>query len=691
MMSEPFKYRVSVIVPVYCAQAYLRDCLESLVWQTIPGREMEVLMIDDGSSDSSFDIMREYARRFPNFRALQKENGGVSAARNYGISHAQGKYLMFLDSDDMLASDTVKSVADFFDAHEEEVDLVTYRIVLIRGDERRRLHFRYDILTESGVYDLLQPENAYICQTTVNVCVKNFGVRNVLFDTSLNDHEDQKYNTQILQPKMKLGFCAEGEYRYIQHAESVSHTHLPSDYRYEESLQCWESLFDDYAPDEVPLYLQALFVNNLKRKLDINVLFPDPADTERYRECRERQVALLDRVEDSVILNLPRLSPYLSHYFISLKSGNEIHLAQRGGAFVLLNHGQPLSDDAFSEICLERFRLEKDFLSLTASVRSPFFIFFDEPPMLLLKVNGSQEEKTPLPVTFSCRSYTGPHTLTGRSWQFDLNLDLRGVNSFQITVLPDGQAEMPTRWVIHRNFCFLHLDDRHDATIIENRFLLHDNGVFHLTPVSFKQLLRRRLRFWRHPRTWLLRQLYLLPHRGIVWLYLDAPGVSNGPAYRQFVHDLKTSDGIERFYVIRSDRYRRRTSQYSKDLQEHLLSFASLRHKFLYMHAERIITSAEKWEQSLPFSDQSYRRYHELCPQYEFVLLPESKEAAAELSPLQNPDLLRFDRILSPVPSTGAFADTLHTEMLPADCTDLYSLIYSLLIKKETNDGKDGV
>ena len=205
--------KVTVIVPVYNCEEYIPACLQSLLAQTLPQSEFEVLLINDGSTDNSAEICRRLAEEHANVRFFDKENGGVSSTRNMGIENAEGKYFLFLDADDTLTPDTLKTVSQFFDKHYDEIDMVTYRIVPFWEDHRYPLHYRYKILQKTGIYDLNEGENRYITQTTMNICVKNLGKgNNVLFDTSLVYHEDQKYCLQVLDRYMKLGFCDGPEY-----------------------------------------------------------------------------------------------------------------------------------------------------------------------------------------------------------------------------------------------------------------------------------------------------------------------------------------------------------------------------------------------------------------------------------------------------------------------------------------------
>ena len=92
--------QVSIIIPVYNVEPYLRQCLDSVLGQTF--KNFEVLLVNDGSSDSSGDICREYVEKDSRFHYFEKENGGLSDACNYGIERAQGEYLTFIDSDDFV-------------------------------------------------------------------------------------------------------------------------------------------------------------------------------------------------------------------------------------------------------------------------------------------------------------------------------------------------------------------------------------------------------------------------------------------------------------------------------------------------------------------------------------------------------------------------------------------------------------
>ena len=102
--------KVSIVVPVYNAQKWLGYCLNSLLAQT--WTEFEVILVNDGSTDDSLEICRNYAELDSRFRVLDVPNGGVSRARNLGVSQATGRYLVFVDSDDVVTPDMLEVMLD---------------------------------------------------------------------------------------------------------------------------------------------------------------------------------------------------------------------------------------------------------------------------------------------------------------------------------------------------------------------------------------------------------------------------------------------------------------------------------------------------------------------------------------------------------------------------------------------------
>ncbi|HJD96893.1 glycosyltransferase, partial [Mailhella massiliensis] len=105
MSGGPF---LSVIIPVYNVEKYLARCLDSVLAQSFS--DMEIICVDDGSTDSSPDILRAYAARDARIRLIHQKNRGIAAARNAGLDAAAGRYVAFVDSDDAVTPDIYKSI-----------------------------------------------------------------------------------------------------------------------------------------------------------------------------------------------------------------------------------------------------------------------------------------------------------------------------------------------------------------------------------------------------------------------------------------------------------------------------------------------------------------------------------------------------------------------------------------------------
>ncbi len=114
--------KISIIVPCYNTQEYVERCVDSILTQDYPSEKMEILLVDDGSTDQTGNIIDRYDREYENVTALHQQNGGSAAARNLGIAHATGEYLGFIDSDDYIASDMYSSLVEA--ALEEQAAMV---------------------------------------------------------------------------------------------------------------------------------------------------------------------------------------------------------------------------------------------------------------------------------------------------------------------------------------------------------------------------------------------------------------------------------------------------------------------------------------------------------------------------------------------------------------------------------------
>lgn len=164
--------KVSIIVPVYNSSKYLKSCLDSLVNQTLD--EIEIIAIDDCSTDNSLDILREYEDRFPNKIKVfhNDKNLGQSATRNRGISVATGEYIGFLDSDDYVNFDMYKTMYEGAKEHDYP-EVITTGLCFVKDDSYLNDNFRLFSRKAGNTYNVLDNPKQ-ILDESPSVCNKLF-------------------------------------------------------------------------------------------------------------------------------------------------------------------------------------------------------------------------------------------------------------------------------------------------------------------------------------------------------------------------------------------------------------------------------------------------------------------------------------------------------------------------------------
>ncbi len=621
-----FEYKVTMIVPIYNMEDFLRDCLDSLVAQTIDPKDFEILLIDDGSPDNSIDIMREYAAKYPNMKILRKENEGLSPTRNYGIKRAKGKYIMYIDADDTLSPETVEKVTDFFDKHYDEVDLVTYMEIPIIGGREGKPHYRYKTLVDSGVYDLTRPENTFISQTRVNVCVKNEGDDNILFDPDREfRHEDQKYCIQVVRRKMKIGYCNKGIYYYLHQPQSIVRTYFYSYYIFENTMKFWEEVFAYYKGGEIPAYIQALYLNDISWKTCSDILLPYHYDEDKLTNAKSRLLALLNQVDDDTILRHPTVDNFHRQFYISLKEGNDIKVYTGPNEITVTNHDNVILDTKRFEIILLQFKVKNDKIKVMGFVKSAAFNYIQQPKVYLVR-NHKYEKAKELPLQLSSWSYYRAKTQTNNFWLFSTEVALKGLRSFEFKVEAEGRL-FDTYYYFMPTVYFSHPAKRY--TYYKNGLeFTQDTGVFYVRKINEekykKDMDKIRSRYKKSDKKlWFLRNMCMkdIKKYDNVWLYYDCKGVKRDNGYYQFAHDFDKDDGVRRYYIINEDNFKQKKKEFPKKYRKNMVKFGSLFHKYLYLKAQKIITAFIEYNNYSPFTRKRYQKVVEVSNQPDMIYL----------------------------------------------------------------------
>lgn len=227
--------KISVIVPIYNVEKQLSRCLESILKQK--ENDLEIILVNDGSPDNSGEIAKEYATRYPDkILYFEKENGGLSDARNFGIKHSSGKYLAFVDSDDYITENLFKDLAPYMEA---DYDMVKFKISVINEDgsvinknyspifENKSGEEAFDILYKSDVMTEVAWGYIYKREFFVN---NNFEFAKGLY------HEDFGLIPLVLIKASKVASADVYGYNYVQTKTSITRGNEQLKYRRAEDL-----------------------------------------------------------------------------------------------------------------------------------------------------------------------------------------------------------------------------------------------------------------------------------------------------------------------------------------------------------------------------------------------------------------------------------------------------------------------
>ena len=229
---------ISVIVPVYNSEKYLSKCLESLVNQTF--QDIEIICIDDGSTDKSLEILKNYAKKDKRIRVLSQENQGVSAARNKAMENASGKWLAFCDSDDTVPLDAYKKMYE--KGKDKDIVIGAYAKIEPNSVKYQKIRTKKN----ESVFSIL-----FYTPTLWNKLIKReLVLQNDLIFKNVLLGEDVIFLCSLLPRLQKITVISDNVYFYYRHdiEESLSHTY---NYRYFQAhIYCREYLLDQLRSEE---------------------------------------------------------------------------------------------------------------------------------------------------------------------------------------------------------------------------------------------------------------------------------------------------------------------------------------------------------------------------------------------------------------------------------------------------------
>lgn len=264
MCNEPL---ISVIIPLYNMERHIERCLNSIVNQQ--SENIEIIIIDDGSTDKSKQIIDDYARNEPKICVIHQENKGVSAARNAGLKVMKGKYFTFVDADDWVESTLFCDLAKIILNNDFDVVIFSgYYNTMSQQFVRKNIFDKFTVLEEK--------DHAWVIATAIGFCNENenrdvvqFGwvaskiyrqslLGSVHFDETISLGEDSLFTISMLKNAKKVAYVPKRYYHYYIHSQSATHKYQPDvQLQVERMLEKMNTIIKDYLCIE--LIKQAFF------------------------------------------------------------------------------------------------------------------------------------------------------------------------------------------------------------------------------------------------------------------------------------------------------------------------------------------------------------------------------------------------------------------------------------------------
>ncbi|SDQ14416.1 CDP-glycerol:glycerophosphate glycerophosphotransferase [Virgibacillus salinus] len=619
----------SIIIPIYNVENYIEETILSIVKQTLEfTKHVQVILVNDGSPDNSEKICIKYRDRFPdNIIYIKKENGGVSSARNLGISHAEGKYINFLDSDDILGKDALEKVYDFFEKNKNSVDVVCLPIYYFEAKEGP--HKLNEKFKKTKIINTREtPEKIQLHVSSV--FITSHQAKAHKFDESLKYAEDAKYINEIILIKGFFGVLANTSYyyRYRGSQSSAIQTRRISEDWYNENLVRFSNSMINMALDKwgfVPKYLQHVIMYDLHYKFkvkDISAILSD---------CKEQEFielvhGILQFIDNDVIKS-QSINLHLKIFILKLKylneTQNKFNIVKFKKNIKLYFDGKLLNSLKEQKVHINLLEVKKDrvfiegmFVSAFDPARCELTLLFRgreikttrvERPLSEAKVWGIKyKEVYGFKVEFNAAEIEKPAKLEFNMKVNDVNCKL----DYKISPTIKFSREFPSYYAKDK---VIVSPGKKKLILMGNTFKNH-----FIKEAGMLKKLVRRLSKSEAGKVIATRLFYYLIKsfkRRDIYLFMDRIDKADDNAEVLFKFAVKTKDNIKKYFVISSN-----SSDYSRMRQYgKVIRYGSFYHKLLLMLSDKLISSHADEVIVHPF--QSAEMYYKDLINFDFVFL----------------------------------------------------------------------
>ena len=616
---KKYKYKISVISPIYKVADYLEEAIESVISQTIDFESnIQLILVNDGSPDKSEEICLKYQALYPdNIIYIKQKNAGVSAAKNAGIKYGEGQYVNFFDPDDKWHPNALEELYKFLEKH-TEIDLAAGRTKFFEA--KKGYHMLDYKFTGNYVVDIHQkPENFQLALNAV--LIRAAALTDKRFDSNLKMAEDAKLAYQLIFEKERYGLVKSAVYYYRvrENQTSAMQTSGPSRHYYFNTLQhCHLELIalSKKKFKKVIPYLQQFLLYDLR----FRIAYPDKCNlTESEKNDYVKLIKeMLDNIDDEIITSQTRTDVEKIIKQLEIKYNdfilNNSEIKERT---IFYNGIKILNTDSLS-INLNIIEVKEGKLLVDGS----FNLFCGKDLKLFYRLNTQDVKIKTIPEQNEATKYIVPSL--NKVQRFKLEVNLSEINSLsfyleinkkkiKLRVVPGKFSGLPKM-----RFSSYRLVRGKLIYLNKNTLYVKKNTFFNALYWEAKYLLELALR--KQLKIVCIRLIYWLTkptygHQNI-WLVSDRYRVAgdNGEALIKYIKEHNEHKIKPYFLLAKNASDFKRMNKICQ-----VISYDSFKAKLLALHANFIISSHADYYVTNPFGKK--QDYYQNITKFKYVFL----------------------------------------------------------------------
>lgn len=626
------KFKFSIVMAVYNASQWINEAIDSVINQTIGFENIELILVDDGSIDSSKEICKQYKNEYPdNIKYYYKKNGGQASARNLGLNYVNGEYVNFLDCDDKLDLNACEEVIKFFNSHINETDIVSIPLIFFESEVGDHiLNYKFE---STRIVDLLK-EPTFIQLSASSSFFTYKSLNGFQFDENLITSEDALLINQILLNKCTLGVISSTHYYYRKRNDLTSTTDnfkKRKEY-YNDQVNFFLKKIITYSLEKlgyVPNFIQYLVMYTLQWIFEIphvkNILSDDEIK-ELYQSLDE----ILQYIDDDVINKQKNISNVLKVHIFSLKY-HGYNSTIENGKNILKAGENPIDILGEKSFWIDIIEIKNNELYISGYL--PSFFENNSTTIKAIRItDNNKKEFIGKEVYYPTRNYFSLDKPYGEKLQVDLNIPIiNGRNNIIFKVAYDIEMDLPIEFTMNARLSKISQYSRtsYNGKIHLNQYITINIGnSIIIEPYSFKKLLN--LDFSTNKKIFkskkpffkealILRIIYFIMSnlfKTKIWLFMDRQEIAKDNAEHLFKYAINQNDNIKKYFIINKDS----NDYYKMKKIGKVVKYGSFKHKLLFLLADKIISSHPDDEIINPFwGEEVYLLNGLISAQYIFL------------------------------------------------------------------------